>query len=54
MECSGDYVGASSSDDSNLRCFWKKLWQLPTPHKVRHFLWHACKDIVPTKVNLKQ
>ena len=43
-----------SSDDSNLHCFWKKLWRLPAPHKVRHFLWCACHDILPTKANLKQ
>ena len=43
-----------SSDDSNLRCFWKKLWWLPAPHKVRHILWRACHDILPTKVNLKR
>ena len=37
LECSGDSGSNSSSDDSHLRCFWKKLWQLPTSHKVRHF-----------------
>ena len=37
LECSGDSGSNSSSDDSHLRCFWKKLWRLPTPHKVRHF-----------------
>ena len=54
MESSCDFVSASSSDDSKLRNFWKKLWWLPTPHKVRHFLWHACHDILPTKANLRR
>ena len=52
MESYGISGGSSSSNDSNLRYFWKKLWQLPIPHKVKHFLWHACCDILPTKANL--
>ena len=54
LECSDTFCGASSSDGSQLSCFWKKLWRLPTPHKVRHFLWRACRDILPTKSNLKR
>ena len=41
-----------SSDRSQLRLFWKRIWNLPLPHKVRHFAWRACRDILPTKVNL--
>ena len=48
---SGDEVGAML-DDSNLRKFWKYLGQFNVPHKVRHFTWRACKDILPTKENL--
>ena len=22
------------------------------PHKIRHFTWRACRDVIPTKVNL--
>lgn len=44
---------ASGSTDSSLHVFWKKLWRLPTPHKVRHFAWRACRDILPTKDNLQ-
>ena len=39
-------------DDSRLRRFWKTLWGLNIPHKVRHFAWRACEDIIPTKENL--
>lgn len=46
MEIYGNSGGASSSNNSNLRCFWKKLWRLPAPHKVRYFLWRACRDIL--------
>ena len=32
--------------------FWRKVWSLPIPHKIRHFAWRTCRDIIPTKVNL--
>ena len=40
-------------DGSLLRKFWKKIWSLPIPHKVRHFCWRACRDTLPTKVKLR-
>nr|POE97402.1 hypothetical protein CFP56_05399 [Quercus suber] len=40
------------SDGSCLRRFWKLLWRCNVPHKVCHFTWRACRDILPTKVNL--
>ena len=42
----------ASSDQSQMRRFWKNIWDLPLPHKVHHFAWRACRDILPTKVNL--
>ena len=44
----------TTSDGSLLRKFWKKIWSLPIPHKVRHFCWRACRDTLPTKVKLKR
>ena len=44
----------TTSDGSSLRKFWKKLWSLPIPHKVRHFCWHACCDTLPIKVKLRR
>ena len=41
-------------DGSLLRKFWKKVWSLPIPHKVRRFCWRACRDILPTKAKLKR
>ena len=39
------------SDESQLRKFWKLLWGLAIPRKIRHFAWRACQDILPTKEN---
>ena len=33
---------------------WNKVWSLNTPPKVRNFLWCACFDIFPTRVNLQR
>ena len=44
----------TTSDGSLLRKFWKKLWSLPIPHKVRHFCWCACRDTLLTKVKLRR
>mgnify|MGYP003766641319 CR=1 FL=1 len=46
-------VGRGASSDAGLvRRFWKKVWSLPVPHKTRHFVWRACREALPTKVNL--
>ena len=42
----------ASSDNSQIQWFWKKIWDLPLPYKVCHFAWRACRDVLPTKVNL--
>lgn len=52
VEMATKHTGSSSGWD-NLRLFWKKVWKLHTPHKIRHFSWRACRDILPTKSNLK-
>ena len=52
MDLSRAQVRASCSNASNESRFWRQLWNLPIPHKIRHFTWRACKDILPTKSNL--
>ncbi|XP_075650197.1 uncharacterized protein LOC142620773 [Castanea sativa] len=41
----------SCSDGSNI-WFWKRLWSIQIPHKIRHFAWRAAHDILPIKENL--
>ena len=42
----------SSSSSNNYQTFWKKIWKIKVP-KIRHFVWQAVKDSLPTKQNLK-
>ena len=34
------------------RNFWKGIWKLKVPGKIKHFLWKSCTNPLPTKVNL--
>ena len=36
------------------RKFWKHLWNMKIPIKIKTFAWRPCKDILPTKANLKK
>ena len=31
---------------------WKEIWSLNSPNKVKHFIWRACENSLPTKCNL--
>ena len=51
--CVAEAAGApSGSTDEDAKSFWKKIWQLKVPNKVRVFLWRACSSGLPTKVGL--
>ena len=41
-----------SSDRSKMKEFWKFIWKLECPNKVKQFFWKACKNILPTNSTL--
>ena len=43
-------AGGSNSDDQ--KKFWKGIWQIRVPNKIRHFVWRMCNNALPTLVNL--
>ena len=51
-ECSKRSELGSCSNNSKMKVIWKVVWQLQCPSKIRHFLWNACKNILPTKNRL--
>ena len=36
------------------RNFWKGVWKLKVPRKIKHFLWKSCTNSLPTKENLRK
>lgn len=45
--------GVESGNDQPVEGFWRKIWVLRVPNKIKNFVWQACKDSIPTKVNLR-
>jgi hypothetical protein len=43
--------GSSSNQDLSTQ-LWKRVWHVKGPPVVRVFLWKACSNILPTKINL--
>jgi hypothetical protein len=49
-EIQEDAVGQCSNEDKGL-VVWKTIWALGIPNQVKIFLWRACNDVLPTRVN---
>nr|KYP59702.1 hypothetical protein KK1_015142 [Cajanus cajan] len=32
---------------------WQSIWRVEVPMKVRNFLWHVCRDALPTRARLQ-
>ena len=41
-----------TSSRGGSRHLWKSIWDLQVPHKVRHLIWRAANDALPTLHNL--
>ncbi|KAK3230847.1 hypothetical protein Dsin_002728 [Dipteronia sinensis] len=44
----------SSSGHQSVESWWNSVWRLSVPPKVKIILWSACKNWIPTRVNLAQ
>lgn len=42
------------SNPSAHKKFWLDIWSLNVPSKIHHFIWRACNDSLPTKLNLQK
>nr|POE64187.1 putative ribonuclease h protein [Quercus suber] len=34
------------------KSFWTSIWKIKVPGKIKHFIWKACSNSLPTKENL--
>ena len=49
----GTVNGGEASNTKKQNEFWNFIWRINCPSKVKHFMWRACKDILPTNLGLK-
>ncbi|GMY33812.1 putative ribonuclease h protein [Fagus crenata] len=43
-----------ASNGEMMKVLWSRVWSLHIPPKVKNFIWRACLNILPTKINLKK
>ena len=44
--------GAPSSSNGEGSKVWKSIWKIRAPPKIKHFMWRAAKDSLPSKQNI--
>ena len=45
-------LAPGTSDPAANNMSWSNIWTLNVPNKVKHFIWRACHESLPTKKNL--
>ena len=43
-----------ASNGEMMKVLWNRVWSLHILPKVKNFIWRACLNILPTKINLKK
>ena len=51
MELNRQHLPSPSSLELG-KGLWKSIWRLGVPQKIKHFLWKAVREALPTKINL--
>lgn len=41
------------SSSQQMASFWRCIWKLPIPNKIKAFAWRDCRNIWPIKANLQ-
>ncbi|XP_042946916.1 uncharacterized mitochondrial protein AtMg00310-like [Carya illinoinensis] len=54
VQMSQHLSNGQSSSGSSEAVFWKSLWHLKLPKKMKVFAWRACQEKLPTYLNLKK
>ena len=51
MDLNKNDQAGSTANGGGMHSFFRKLWKINTPHKVRHNAWRAAQNILSTKPN---
>ncbi|KAK2647194.1 hypothetical protein Ddye_022389 [Dipteronia dyeriana] len=52
MEANSGFGGPSGSELQSSVSWWKVLWRIDVPHKIKAFHWRACHYWLPTRASL--
>lgn len=42
-------INSSASNSTGGQKIWKQMWKLNIPKKIKHFIWRAIHNILPTE-----
>ena len=54
LETNARFLSPCTSSTDGRSKVWKGIWKIKTPNRIRHFIWWAARESLPTKQNLKQ